>query len=300
MRRLFILMVACILLTSFYANVVAEEVEITYPRVNLRKTPYSERIGILPEGEVVTVLDEQWAAGKHWYHVYSESAGEGYIDSQYTEPRVEIEETEEPEATEQNTVKRKKKSTPVIWYVTLNTEQGSEQVELVTLGIVNSVIKKNDEKVTVPTIQLRFGNEQIDHAQYVVSVQTATTGYVSIRTAPYEGTTIIGKIPDGRIAGVVEPGETFTKVVFQGITGYVVNKGIVFHDVSQVPVGEGTLYQKDKKETSIWMLPENDSKWIKKWPQGESVTILAEEGDYYAIENDGFYGWLKKKYVKHE
>lgn len=37
-----------------------------------------------------------------------------------------------------------------------------------------------------------------------------TTGYVSIRSEPYEGTTIIGKIPDGRIAGVVEPGGTFT------------------------------------------------------------------------------------------
>ena len=223
-----ILMIACILLTSFYANAVAEEVEITYPRVNLRKTPYSERIGILPEGEVVTVLDEEWAAGRHWYHVYSESAGEGYIDSRYTEPRVEMEEKEEPETTEQNTVKRKKKSAPVVWYVTLNTEQGSEQVELVKLGIINSVIKRNDEKVTVPTKQLQFGNEQIGYAQYVVSVQTANTGYVSIRSEPYEGMTIIGKIPDGRIAGVIEPGEIFTKVVFQGVTGYVVNKGIIY------------------------------------------------------------------------
>lgn len=33
---------------------------------------------------------------------------------------------------------------------------------------------------------------------------------------------------------------------------------------------------------------------------GETVNVVAEEGRYYAVEKDGFYGWLKKEYVQLE
>lgn len=183
------------------------------------------------------------------------------------------------------------------WYVTINTEQGTENATLVTLGVSNSVIKVGNENKTVPTKQLQFGDVQLDHTQLVASVLTKKTGFVTIRSEASENAPSIGRIPDGKIVGIVNPGETFTKVSYNGIVGYVVTRGLEFHDVNQEPIGVGTLNQKGKK-ISIWLEPKTDAKWLAKWSHGEPVTVIAEDGQYYAIEKDGIYGWLKVKYVK--
>lgn len=187
---------------------------------------------------------------------------------------------------------------PTIWYVTMNAEQRTENVTLITLGVTNSVIRVGNENKTVPTKQLQFGAAQLDHTQLIASVLTKKTGFVTIRSEASENAPSIGRIPDGKIVGIVNPGETFTKVSYNGIVGYVVTRGLEFHDVNQESIGVGTLYQKEKKNISIWLEPKNDAKWLIKWPHGELVTVLAENGQYYAIEKDGIHGWVKKKYVK--
>ncbi len=184
-----------------------------------------------------------------------------------------------------------------VWEVVLIKDQGTEKVSLVTLGTVNSEIETGNEKSTVPTAQLRFEN-RTDTDPIVASVLTKKTGFVTVRNEANENAASLGRIPDGMIVGVIEQGETFTKVSYKGITGYVVTRGLAFHDPTQTPIGVGQLYQKGKKETSIFLQPKQDAKWLAKWPQGESVTVVAEEGRYYAVEKDGFYGWLKKDYVQ--
>lgn len=177
------------------------------------------------------------------------------------------------------------------------TYQETEKVSLVTLGTANSEIETGNEKSTVPTAQLRFEN-RTDTDPIVASVLTKKTGFVTVRNEANENAASLGRIPDGMIVGVIEQGETFTKVSYKGITGYVVTRGLAFHDPTQTPIGVGQLYQKGKKETSIFLQPKQDAKWLAKWSQGESVTVVAEEGRYYAVEKDGFYGWLKKDYVQ--
>lgn len=186
---------------------------------------------------------------------------------------------------------------PTVWEVVLIKDQGTEKVNLVTLGTVNSEIETGNEKSTVPTAQLCFEN-RTDTDPIVASVLTKKTGFVTARNEANENAASLGRIPDGMIVGVIEQGETFTKVSYKGITGYVVTRGLAFHDPTQTPIGVGQLYQKGKKETSIFLQPKQDAKWLAKWPQGESVTVVAEEGRYYAVEKDGFYGWLKKDYVQ--
>lgn len=186
---------------------------------------------------------------------------------------------------------------PTVWEVVLIKDQGTEKVSLVTLGTVNSEIETGNEKSTVPTAQLRFEN-RTDTDPIVASVLTKKTGFVTMRNEANENAASLGRIPDGMIVGVIEQGETFTKVSYKGITGYVVTRGLAFHDPTQTPIGVGQLYQKGKKETSIFLQPKQDAKWLAKWSQGESVTVVAEEGRYYAVEKDGFYGWLKKDYVQ--
>ena len=186
---------------------------------------------------------------------------------------------------------------PTVWEVVLIKDQGTEKVSLVTLGTANSEIETGNEKSTVPTAQLRFEN-RTDTDPIVASVLTKKTGFVTVRNEANENAASLGRIPDGMIVGVIEQGETFTKVSYKGITGYVVTRGLEFHDPTQTPIGVGQLYQKGKKETSIFLQPKQDAKWLAKWSQGESVTVVAEEGRYYAVEKDGFYGWLKKDYVQ--
>ena len=188
---------------------------------------------------------------------------------------------------------------PAVWEVAWITDRGNEKVRLVTLGTVNSEIETGNEKSIVPTAQLRFGN-QTEPDPIVASVLTKKTGFVTVRSEADENAMSLGRIPDGMIVGVIEQGETFTKVSYKGLTGYVVTRGLAFHDPTQTPIGVGQLYQKGKKETSIFLQPEQDAKWLAKWPQGETVNVVAEEGRYYAVEKDGFYGWLKKEYVQLE
>lgn len=186
---------------------------------------------------------------------------------------------------------------PTVWEVVLIKDQGTEKVSLVTLGTVNSEIETGNEKSTVPTAQLRFEN-RTDTDPIVASVLTKKTGFVTVRNEANENAASLGRIPDGMIVGVIEQGETFTKVSYKGITGYVVTRGLAFHNPTQTPIGVGQLYQKGKKETSIFLQPKQDAKWLAKWSQGEPVTVVAEEGRYYAVEKDGFYGWLKKDYLQ--
>ena len=186
---------------------------------------------------------------------------------------------------------------PAKWEVALKTDEGNEKAVLLTLGTVRSEIEIGNEKKTVPTAQLCFGDRE-EPVKTVVSVLTQKTGYVTLRSEANDRSTALGRIPDGVIVAVLEQGETYTKVSYKGMTGYVVTRGLEFHDPEQTPIGEGTLYQKGKKETSIFLRPKKNAKWLAKWPQGEPVIVLAEEGNYYAVEIGGFYGWLNKDYVK--
>ena len=86
-------------------------------------------------------------------------------------------------------------------------------MSLVTLGTMNSEIEKGNEKITVPTAQLRFG-DQAEPDPTVASVLTKKTGFVTVREEADENAVSLGRIPDGMIVGVIEQGETFTKIFY--------------------------------------------------------------------------------------
>lgn len=187
---------------------------------------------------------------------------------------------------------------PAEWNVKWTPDNDSTvTAQLLQLGIYSSRIQVDGEEHTVPTLSLRFGSGQVDPERYVASVCTKTTGYVTLRREPDQKAAALGKIPDGRLVGVIEPGDSFTLVSYNGLSGYVVTRGLTFHAADQEPVGEGVFFQRGKEYTSIFLTPTVDARWLAKWKQGESVTVIAELDNYYEVEKDGLCGWLRKAYV---
>ena len=188
---------------------------------------------------------------------------------------------------------------PAEWQVELVGEDGeTAKAQLLQLGSYASRVQVDGEERTVPTLSLRFGADEAAPEQFVASVSTKSTGYVTLRSEPDQKAAALSKIPDGRLVGVLQPGDPFTLVACNGQTGYVLTRGLTFHSAAQEPLGEGILDQPGKAYTSIFLTPTRNARWLAKWKQGEAVMVILEQDGYYEVEKDGLRGWLKKAYVK--
>ncbi len=175
-------------------------------------------------------------------------------------------------------------------------------VRLVALGLTEStVITAQGEEVTVPSHYLKFA-DGVD-AQHLLGIVFAPrTGEASIRETEGGSAKVIEKGKSGKVVAILEyDGGNFTKILYDGIEGYIRTDCLIFHDGKQAPMGTGILHingNKDGSKTVTIRADKSTSKAkIDTWATGTSVIVHEEDNGWYTVEKDGWVGYVQSQYL---
>ena len=106
----------------------------------------------------------------------------------------------------------------------------------------------------------------------------------------------------GRIVAILEyDGGTFTKILYDGVEGYIRTDCLVFHDGKDDALGVGTLHLKGNTdgESTVTIRSTNSTSKAKvgAWPTGSTVIVHEKDGGWYTIEMDGWFGYVQEQYL---
>lgn len=175
-------------------------------------------------------------------------------------------------------------------------------VSLVRLGLYRTTVitAKGPEEVEVPTAQLIFG-DNADADKRIAVVYAPKGGEASLRETASQKGTLITMAKAGRIVGVQEVGATFTKILYDGVEGYIRTDCLNFHAGDKAPLGSGILHIKGNVDStgdiSLRNATSNAKAKVISLMTGTVVNVYETSGDWYGVEYDGWYGFVQKQYL---
>ena len=176
-------------------------------------------------------------------------------------------------------------------------------VRLMKLGIHTSVVANTQgEELHVPTAELTIrGFEDKDHSVAVISAPR--TGKASVRDKAASNGKVLTSAAAGSIVAVTEyTNASYTKIVYGDVEGYILTSCLIFQDTDKEPTGKGTVHIKGavdgKSDVVIRNTASKSSAKVAEAATGTEVNIFAEQGDWYAVEGDGWFGYILKQYLK--
>jgi len=175
-------------------------------------------------------------------------------------------------------------------------------VRLVKLGLTEStVITSQGDEVTVPSHYLKFA-DNVDAKHLLGFVFAPRTGEATIRETEGGSAKVIEKGKSGRVVAILEyDGGNFTKILYDGIEGYIRTDCLIFHDGKQAPLGSGILHINGAKDGSKTVTIRADMSTSKAkvaaWETGASVVVHEEEKGWYTVERDGWVGYVQSQYL---
>lgn len=175
-------------------------------------------------------------------------------------------------------------------------------VRMVKLGVHASVVANTKgEEITVPTAELTIRGFE-DKAHHVAVISAPRTGKASMRDKAASNGKVLASCAAGSIVAVTEyTNATYTKIVYDESEGYIRTDCLVFQDTAKAPLGEGTVHIKGvvdgKSDVVIRNTASKSSSKVAEAPTGTVVSIYEEMGDWYAVEGDGWFGYVQKQYL---
>ena len=174
---------------------------------------------------------------------------------------------------------------------------------LVKLGLTETtVITSLGEEVNVPTHYLKFA-DGVDGDHLLGIVYAPRTGEATIRETEGGSAKVIGKGKSGKVVAIMEyNGGTFTKIRYEDdVVGYIRTDCLLFHNGKDTTVGSGTLHNKGNVDGSedVTVYAEATASKAKPaaGPTGTKVIIHTLTKGWYAVEADGWYGWVQEQYL---
>lgn len=177
-------------------------------------------------------------------------------------------------------------------------------VKVLSLGLTESaVMDQMYDEFTIPTDQLIFA-DGVDAAHRIAVIHAPRSGSAALRDKSSTSGKKLESCMTGRIVPVLEYGEDFSLVRYEGTEGYVLTDALTFFTGGQTPLGEGTLHLKGKTdgrdEVNIRTTASASSARVASWQTGLTVTVLSHEGLWYAVEHEGWYGFVHQQYLTME
>lgn len=160
------------------------------------------------------------------------------------------------------------------------------------LGLVISQVETTQgETLTVPTRFLTIhGNG--DMAHHVAIVNAPRTGEASLREKASGSSDLVAACKTGRIVAVLEFSDgTYTKILYEGEEGYIRTDCLIFDAGDQVPLGTGTV-EGGASGIAVRATASASSAKVADLAAGTSVTVHRQEDNWYAIEFDGWFGYI--------
>ncbi|MBE5800835.1 MAG: SH3 domain-containing protein [Clostridiales bacterium] len=185
-------------------------------------------------------------------------------------------------------------------------DEEAAAVQVVQLGVYQSVILMDGERMEVPTAQLTFG-EDVAEDQRIAYVHAPRTGKVTLRETPASNGKLLSRPSAGRIVAVLQVDETYSLVNLQGVKGYIRNDCLQFLN-PDFSAAEDTAYPasgllscegQTDAATSVNLrnAPTRDARKAAVWRTGTEVTVLAHSDGWYTVEADNILGYVMEEFL---
>ena len=172
-------------------------------------------------------------------------------------------------------------------------------VKVLRLGLIEASVEDEAHNVfSIPTDQLIFA-DGVDAAHRIAVIHAPRSGSASLRENADGSGKKLEACATGRIVPVLAVGEGFTCVRYEGREGWVMTEALQFFPGGGEILGKGTLHIKGntdgEKEVTIRTTASTSSAKVAAWKTGLTVTVLSHNGGWYAVEHDGWYGYVHQQ-----
>lgn len=195
---------------------------------------------------------------------------------------------------------------PDAWVSAADSAMAEENiaVKVLQLGLTESaVIDVLYNEFSISTDQLVFA-DGVDASHRVAVIYAPRTGTAALREKAASNGAKLEACATGRIVPVLEVGEEFTRVRYDGKEGWVFNDALKFFHGGEASLGKGVLHLKGKTdgeaEVNIRTSTSASSTKVAGWKTGITVTVLSRSGVWYAVEHEGWYGYVHQQYLTME
>ena len=180
-------------------------------------------------------------------------------------------------------------------------KENEVRVEVLALGSASSRIKASGATTEVATDDLLLDGVAV--GDRLAWIYAPRQGYCSLRSKASDNGKVLKKCKAGYIVVVLEKGQEYTKIDYQGTDGYVLNGCLKYIDKTQQPTGTGTIIYSKKKpnvKTTINIRNNADgkSKKVAEWKTGTEVPVYSHPDGWYEVEYDGVRGYIMEKYLQ--
>lgn len=173
------------------------------------------------------------------------------------------------------------------------------EIKIEQLGTQTTKVSYQGKIVEVPTSELKFGTEVQDD-KYVASIYAPKTGKASLRTKASTSAPAAKQCKAGTIVNVIEYGDKFCKIIYDGSAGYLLTSCLKFYDNDQAPT-TGALSYNGKTNGSTTINIRNaayaDAAKIGTWKTGTEVLVFGHEDGWYEIEANGKRGFVMDEFL---
>ncbi|MDO5435766.1 MAG: hypothetical protein Q4G19_05300 [Clostridia bacterium] len=189
-------------------------------------------------------------------------------------------------------------STPTVW----TDENGTEHAaDVIGLGVAVSQIRVAGEKMTVPTSELSWETTAPDN-KVIAVVKNNKSGYTKLRAKKNKKSLIMDRCAPTSVVRVIATGNTWTKVDYNGLRGYVLTSALTFFDNAPKEYKTGVISFRgrtsgSKNTINVRAGAKNTSRILADYPVGTPVAIFETSGKWTCIDVDGFHCWILTEYL---
>ncbi len=180
-------------------------------------------------------------------------------------------------------------------------EDGTEtDVILQTLGSAKCEVFDGKEIFSVPTAELTWDTEADDEHRLAM-IYAPKTGKCTLRATASSKGKALGQCDAGRIVLVLRVGDNYSRILYDGKEGLVLNSTLEFLPI--VPVDEietATLIYKGSTTSSATISVYTSTKAdrrVDQWRVGNEVVTFGERGSFTEVEIGGWHGFVRTQYL---
>lgn len=180
--------------------------------------------------------------------------------------------------------------------VTYSDGDEAQTVSLQTLGVAMSEIYMDGEFLRVPTASLSWETEA-DDDQRIAVIYAPSTGKCTMREEASKKGKIIMTCKAGRVVTVLRVGDVYTRIVYDGVEGLVLNSCLKFYETpDEDAFTTGLLSAKGKTNTtatvSVYQLTKSRRR-LDKIRVGAYLAVMDKVGEWYEVDVNGWHGFVK-------
>lgn len=189
-----------------------------------------------------------------------------------------------------------------VTWVQVDAEQNETRTNVIlqTLGTAQSVVYDGKKMHTVPTSELEWENEAPEDQRLAV-IYAPRTGKCTLRASASSSAKALAQCDAGRIVIVLRVGEVYTRILYNGMEGLVLNSTLQFcGTAAEGDYDVGTLIYKGRTDTSATIsiyTEASTARRIDQYRVGNEIVIFGENGEYTEAEIDGWHGFVKTQYI---